>query len=27
MTGLELARTKTIADGDDVCVFRYVKKA
>jgi len=25
MTGLELARTKTIADGDDICVFRYVK--
>ena len=26
LTGLELTRTKTIADGDDVCVFRYVKK-
>jgi len=26
MTGLKLARTKTIADGDDICVFRYVKE-
>ena len=26
MTGLELVRTKTIADGDDICDFRYVKK-
>ena len=26
MTGLELVRTKTIAEGDDVCDFRYVKK-
>jgi hypothetical protein len=25
MTGLELVRTKTIADGDDICDFRYVK--
>ena len=24
MTGLELVRTKTIADGDDICDFRYV---
>ncbi|MBN1313721.1 MAG: L-2-amino-thiazoline-4-carboxylic acid hydrolase, partial [Anaerolineae bacterium] len=25
MTGLELVRTKTIANGDDVCDFRYIK--
>ena len=25
MTGLELVRTKTLAAGDDVCDFRYVK--
>jgi len=27
MTGLELVRTKTIADGDGVCDFRYIKKS
>jgi hypothetical protein len=26
LTGLELARTKTIADGDDICEFRHVKE-
>jgi hypothetical protein len=26
MTGLELRRTKTLAEGDDVCDFRYVKE-
>jgi len=26
MTGLELVRTKTIAGGDDICDFRYVKE-
>jgi hypothetical protein len=26
MTGLELIRTKTIAGGDDICDFRYVKE-
>ena len=26
MTGLELVRAKTIADGDDICDFRYVKE-
>lgn len=25
MTGLKLVRTKTIADGDDICDFRYMK--
>jgi len=26
LTGLELKRTKTIAGGDDICDFRYVKE-
>jgi hypothetical protein len=26
VTGLELVRTKTIAGGDDICVFRHVKE-
>jgi hypothetical protein len=27
MTGLELRRTKTLAEGDPICDFRYVKKS